>query len=102
MSSVAEKVTGKTQRDEEESLVGISFKESEEKEKKTYSYKREQLLPVGESCRIKEEFSFVFQMRDITAGFYADENGPAEKEEFMLMRKERIARMMFICRQKGM
>lgn len=53
MSSVAEKVTGETQRDEEESLVGISFKESEEKEKETYSYKREQLLPVGESCRIK-------------------------------------------------
>lgn len=37
------------------------------------------------------EFSFVFQMRDIIAGFYADENVSAEKEEFMLMRKERIA-----------
>lgn len=87
----------------------LSFQESEEKEKETtghsfqkYSYKREQLLPVGESCRTKGEFSFVFQMRDVRVGFHADENGSAEKEEFMLVRKQRIARMMSIYRQKGM
>lgn len=51
------------------------------------------------SCRIKGEFGFVFQMGDITASFYADENESVEREELMLVRKERI---MSVCKQKGM
>lgn len=53
------------------------------------------------SCRIKGGFGFVCQMADITAGFSADENDPLEKEESLLVRKERVAGIMSVCRQSG-
>lgn len=37
----------------------------------------------------------------ITANFYTDENDPVEREELILVKKERIIGIMSTCSQRG-